>query len=98
MIEPLLKSQLEPVARRHRRFQLWRALAVAWAIAAALGLVALLLQRSSAATFPWFPLVAGLAIVAALIGWKRSRRWAPDYRQIARNIEQQHPKLHTPCS
>ena len=95
MIEPLLKSQLEPVARRHRRFQLWRGLAIAWAGAAAVGLLALLLQRALSGSFSLvIPLVLALAVLAAWIGLKRSRRWDPDYRQIARDIEQQHPKLH----
>ena len=95
MIEPLLKSQLEPVARRHRQFQLWRGLAMAWAGAAAAGWLALILQRALGGSFPLaIPLVLSLAALVAWIGLKRSRRWNPDYRRMARDIEQQHPKLH----
>lgn len=95
MIEPFLRSQLEPVALRHRRLQLWRRLAACWAVAALVGLSFILLERltgwSSPLTLPLLALGTGLA---AFIGWQRSRNWQPDFRQIARQIEQKHPELH----
>ncbi len=95
MIEPLLKSQLEPVARRQRQWRGDRALLAGWAALALAGVVLLFLQRSSAwpghLTVPLF-LLAGLAVTVA--AWRWAGRWQPDYRDIARRIEQKHPALH----
>ena len=38
-------------------------------------------------------LSAATAIASAFI-WKSAQKWEPDFRQIARRIEQQHPELH----
>ncbi|PYI84391.1 MAG: hypothetical protein DME26_13320, partial [Verrucomicrobia bacterium] len=95
MTEPFLKSQLAPVARRHRRLQLWRGLGFCWAGAAAVALLLVLLHRltgwASTLTLPVLAVAAG---IAALAVWRRTRKWQPDYRQIARKIEQHHPELH----
>jgi len=95
MIEPLLKSQLEPVARRHRRLLLWRGLAVCWASAALAGGGLILLQRATGwASSLAMPLLGLLAVVAAIMVWRRASKWQPDYRNVARQIESQHPQLH----
>jgi hypothetical protein len=94
MIEEALRRQLEPVVERRRRLSLawrlvnyWLALAVAGAVL--VGADRLWGWRS--------PLTLGALFVAALAAtfWAiyRSRREGPDYRAIARNIEQQHPDL-----
>src|SRR6185295_18280842 len=31
---------------------------------------------------------------AGLVLWRRNSRWQPDYTEIARKIEEQHPDLH----
>src|SRR6185369_12831656 len=95
MIEPLLKSQLEPVARRQRQWRGDRALLAGWAALAFAGVVLLLLQRfrgwPGQLTVPLF-LLAGL--VVTVVAWRWAGRWQPDYRDIARRIEQTHPALH----
>src|SRR5262245_39600643 len=95
MTEPFLKSQLEPVARRHRRLQLWRALALCWIGAAAVGLFFMLVHRlTGLASTLTLPLLAVAAVITAFLVWQRTRKWQPDYRLIARQIEQHHPELH----
>ncbi len=95
MIDPLLKSQLEPVARRHQTLQLWRRLALWWIIAATVGLGFVLLQRSTGWTSPnTLPILAIAGMIAALAIAVRCRRVAPNVRGLARQIEQRHPELH----
>src|SRR5574341_1480254 len=95
MIEPLLKTELEPVARRQRRLRFWSGLAICWLGAALAGLVVLLL-----CFFTGLPLsIAGPAILLAALGgvflvWQRSHAWQPDYQAIARHIESDPPELH----
>lgn len=95
MIEPFLQRQLEPVARRVRRFHLWRHLTVCWGAGALVGLLALVYEKRSGdpmGTFLsfWLTVVGIVGIVL----WRRNARWQPDYREIARKIEQQNPQLH----
>src|SRR5205085_6790828 len=52
MIEPLLKSQLDPVAQRQRRWRLQWQLALCWGLAAAPGFVFIVSQRLAHAPFP----------------------------------------------
>ena len=95
MIEPFLKSQLEPVARRRRLWLLARDLAVCWGTAAALAFVFYLVRRSTGWLPSWvLPALAVAAVTGALVVWIRNRRSAPDFHQIARDIEQGHPELH----
>ncbi len=96
MIEPLLKSELEPVARRHRRLQLVRGLTLCWGAAALVGFAFFLVLRVTHWQVPFaLPILAAGAGVAAFVTWKRSQKWEPDFRQIARQIEQHHPGLHS---
>ncbi len=95
MIEPLLKQQLEPVARRHRRWLFRRGLAVAWAAVAVAGLGFITLSRQSGWTSTLtIPGLIAVALLAAIVVWRRTRQWEPDFKQIARQIERQHPELH----
>ncbi|MEY2411209.1 MAG: hypothetical protein QOF48_3879, partial [Verrucomicrobiota bacterium] len=95
MIEPLLKTQLAPVAERHRRWRLARALAVCWMSASVAGLLLLLLQRARGWHASWsLPVILVAAAAATIYVWRRVARWEPDYRDIARRIEGQHPELH----
>src|SRR5712692_2101623 len=93
MIEPLLK--LEPVARRSRKLMRRRGLAYCWRASARVGLGFILLERfvgwGAALVLPVLGAAAGIAAIRTL--WRVSQ-WEPDYRQIARQIEQHHPDLH----
>jgi hypothetical protein len=95
MIEPLLKLQLEPVARRSRKLMRRRGLAYCWLASALVGLGFILLERfagwGAALVLPALGVAAGIAAIRIL--WRVSQ-WEPDYRQIARQIEQHHPDLH----
>jgi len=95
MIDRLLKTHLEPIARDYRRWRLSRGLAWCWAALALVGVGFLLVRQLTGWSFPFvFPLLVLAAIVAALILWRRNSRDRFDYREIARKIEEQDPKLH----
>jgi len=92
MIAPLLNEHLESVARRYRRLQLWRGLAVCWALAGLLGV-----------TLGAFGLDYRVAVpLVGLIGFG-SAMWLgfaclaakPDPHWLAQQIELQHPELKT---
>jgi hypothetical protein len=94
MIEEALRKQLEPVVDRRRRLSLaWR-LSIYWLASALVGAALVGADR----LWGWrSPLALGAlctaAVAATLWAIYRSRRLGPDYRAIARNIEQQHPDL-----
>src|SRR5947209_5224108 len=95
MIEPFLKSQLEPVARRQRQWRLQWQLALCWGLAAACGFLLIWLERLAGASVPGLMLLLALAAgLGSLLVWRRASNWQPDFRQIARQIEQHHPDLH----
>ncbi|HWI57465.1 MAG TPA: hypothetical protein VNZ22_09575, partial [Bacillota bacterium] len=93
-LHPLLREQLEPLARRRQAFGFWRQLAGAWAVAALVALAILGLQRlvgwSSVISLPLSGLI-GLALAAWVL--LRARRRAPDWRAIALQLEAAHPEL-----
>jgi len=96
MVVSLLRTHLEPVAGRQRRWKLWRGLAICWAGAALAGLGFILFQRLTGLGMgPALPLLAVAAAVAAILAWRRCKKWEPDFRQIARQIERHHPELHS---
>jgi len=96
MIESHLRQHLEPVAQRRRHLQLFTGLALSWsAIAFDAGLF-LLLRRYAGLSSPF--ILGGLivaAIAAAFLVWRRSSRWEPDFREVARKIESENPELHS---
>src|SRR5438270_12442326 len=95
MIEPFLQLQLRPLAERHRKWRLQRGLALCWGTAALLGFLLVLLQRFAGVRFPWLMLLLACAsAVASFLVWNRAQKWQPDFRQIARQIEEHHPDLH----
>lgn len=96
MIERLLQSHLEPVARRHRQLRLWRSLAVCWAATALAGLFFLwLCTRFSLNRDFAFGLLAVIFVAGLALTFSYLRRGRTDYRQIAREIEREHPDLHS---
>src|ERR1041385_241860 len=95
MIEPLLKTQLEPVARRHRRLMFRRGLTLWWGVVALAGLGFIFLSKQDGWTSRFtIPALLASALVGAVVIWRQTRRWQPDFHQIARQIEHQHPDLH----
>ena len=91
MSTPLLKIALAPLIEKHRRLRSLYASGVAWFLAAltAAGLLLSQFGKSSALLG-----AAGVFILARLIGRRRGGGWEPDYRGIARTIEEHHPELH----
>ena len=92
MIAPLLNEHLEPVARRYRRLQLWRGLAVCWALA---GLLAVALGAFGVDYRIAVPLVGLIGFVAALWMGLGCLSAKSDAHWLALQIEQQHPELKT---
>jgi len=79
MIQPLLKSHLEPVAQRLRRLRLLRVFAWYW-LAAALGGTALAVVGRLLGQPPLF-LITGVFVLAAIIAVmvrQRLTAWTPD--------------------
>ena len=95
MIDRLLEKHLKPIARDYWRWQLWRPLTRCWAAMAVVGVALTMFHRWVGWWAAWvFPL-----FIAATAGWvlvvrRRWRRSEPDYREIARQIEREDPKLH----
>ena len=95
MIDRLLEKHLKPVARDHWRWHLWRGLARCWAALAVAACGLMWLYRQTGWWGGWvFPSFVALAAGVALVVWRRWRRSEPDYREIARQIEREDPKLH----
>ena len=95
MIESLLQPQLHPVAQRQRHWRLQRALAGCWLLTAAGWMLYWLAARHWHFQLPGAPWIfLSLAVIAGLAQWRRLHRWAPDYHEIARQIEARHPDLH----
>jgi hypothetical protein len=95
MTEPLLKTHLEPVAQRHRKWRRARGLACLWGACAAVSVLLLATRTSLGAAYSLLmPALLGVAAIGTMVIWRRHGRWEPDYRAIARQIEQRHPDLH----
>ena len=95
MIDRLLKTHLNPIARKQQRWRLLRDLSLGWVALAGIGLLFLLIRNSSGWTSPLlFPALLGAAVVWTILAWARSRRERVDYQALARKIEQDHPDLH----
>jgi hypothetical protein len=94
MIEIALRKRLQPIVRRRRRLHLAYFLSVCWIIAALFGIGLISLNRY----WGWQSPVANWAlcittVLATLYALYRFRRMQPDYKAVARHIEQQNPDL-----
>lgn len=92
MIERTLRKRLDPIVSRRRRLYLMRTLSACWFTC---GLAALALWGVDW-LWGWTSPIAFAAlcvatVTATILAVVRSRRIRPDYRAIARAIEQQHP-------
>jgi hypothetical protein len=95
MIDRLLQSHLEPIARDYQRWYLWRGLARCWAAAGSIGLGVYLIHRFTGWSTPWpFPALVVAATAAAATVVHRFHKSPLDYRALARRIEEENPKLH----
>jgi len=89
MIDRPLQVHLEPIARDYHYWHLWRALARCWTTMALVGIGLILLHRLTGWWAAWvFPLFIATTVVWAAWIRQRWRRSKPDYRAIARQIEQ----------
>jgi len=94
MIEQALRRQLQPIVKRRQRLHVATRLALCWSFAGlvALGLIGVdwLWGWRSLASAGLLCLTTVAATIAVLY---RSRRMEPDYRAVARHVEQHHPDL-----
>ena len=94
MIESALRRQLEPIVARRRHLSLAWQLSIYWLACGLAGLVLIGADRLLGWRSPLAIWALCAAIATATLGAiYRSRRLRPDYRVIARNIEQEHPDL-----
>jgi hypothetical protein len=94
MIEEALRKRLRPIVNRRRRLHLAYFLSVCWIVAALLGIGLI----SASRYWGWKSPVANWAlcistVLATLYALYRSRRMQPDYKAVARHIEQHHPDM-----
>ena len=96
MNEKNLKASLSEIALSYRRFELWRGLAICWGAAALCCFLLIGLSRSTRRIPPiTVPVFAACTALAGFFYWRRFRTTRRDLRQIAREIEQEHPKLNS---
>jgi hypothetical protein len=94
MIEIALRKRLQPIVRRRRRLHLAYFLLVCWIIATLIGIGLIAINRY----WGWKSPIADWAlfvttVLATLYAFYKSRRMQPDYKAVARHIEQQNPDL-----
>jgi len=94
MIEKNLRKWLRPVVSRKKKLLLLRRLSIYWFIAALAGIALIIAERLWGRQWPivnWALFIStGLVSV---ITWYRSSRFEPDYKTIARTIEEKNPEL-----
>ena len=88
MISPLLRHELEPIAKSHRQAHLWRGLATCWAAVGVLGLgfIAAFFLADWWSPNTFLVLLVG-GVVASVAVWFRSRTFDVDFEWIAHEIE-----------
>lgn len=95
MIDRLLQTHLEPVARKERWTRLARTFTRGWLAVAGVGLGFILVYRATGWASPWlFLLLAGATLTWTFLLWRSNRRAPLDFPSLARRIEAENPKLH----
>lgn len=95
MNDDFLKSRLRRVIRRYQWLGLWRKLALCWGGAALLAMVLVAIQRSTGWSSPLtLPAIFATAFAVALGLALDHFRAKPDYRWIARRVEERYPELN----
>ena len=94
MIERALRRQLEPIVKRRQRVDVAIRLALCWSVAGLVALGLIGIDWLWGWRSPWVAGLLSLATIAAtVVVFSKSRRMQPDYRVVARYIEQRHPDL-----
>jgi len=94
MIEEALRKRLRPIVKRRRRLHLAYFLSVCWFVAAFLGIGLISANRYwglKSTVANWALFIS--TVLATLYALYRSRRMRPDYKAVARHIEQQNPDM-----
>ncbi len=95
MNDEFLKTKLRRVIRRHQWLGLWRKLAVCWVAAALVASAVVLIEGATGWGSPFtLPALAAFAVAAASAIALRHFESPPDYRWVARKIEDAHPELN----
>ncbi len=94
MIEKALRKQLRPIVNRRRRLYLMWRLSAYWFIAGIIGVSLVCTDW----LLGWNSLIANWALcittlLATVLALYKYSQMHPDYRAVARNIEQQHPDM-----
>src|SRR5262245_50502974 len=96
-LNELLESRISALAKRQRLLALWCKLATCWAGAGLLGLGMAVVERHGDWRSPWvLPIVllaALLPLGLVVIRMLRQDRSRGDLRELARQIEEEHPEL-----
>jgi hypothetical protein len=94
MIEQALYDRLQPVVDRRKRLYSASRLSLCWLILGLVGILLTALRPQLGIGISYAAATLCLAaVVAAIVVIRRSNRFQPDYRAVARNIEQHHPEL-----
>ncbi|MDA7867064.1 hypothetical protein N9B57_03920, partial [Verrucomicrobia bacterium] len=95
MANPILTTKLAPIAEAHDRYQLRRHQAIAWLVAAGIGVILLFLDRQGITLFA-MQLPALVVAALAYTTWLRvsARSRGTDHHSLARKLESEHPDLH----
>ncbi len=94
MIEQALHDRLQPIVERRKRLYAASRLALCWFVLGLVGIFLIALRPRLDVSLTNAVIALGLcAAGAALIIVRRSNRFQPDYRAVAREIEQHHPEL-----
>ncbi len=94
MIEEALRRQMQPAVDRRKHVHLaWR-MAACWLAGGLVGMTLAVVAWLWGWRSPWAVMALFIGTFLATV-WVvyRSRRLQPDYRALARNIEEQHPEL-----
>ena len=94
MIEKALRKQLRPIVKRRRRLYLAWKLSVYWLVSGLIGICLI----GADWLWGWSSPIANWAlcistVLATVLALYKFSHMHPDYRAVARNIEQQHPDM-----
>ncbi len=92
-VQRTLRTELHKVASRFRQLRLWKALAIAWFLAAVVGFCIWASANPVGRPQVVVPLLGGLAATLAMAGVWLSKSGDPDPVKVAQEIERTYPEL-----